>query len=210
MSSLVLTLPSGAYISSRGPAYDVRIDTAQSGKEWRFAWASVPRHHIGVTVDVLRSDTGSRVDAQVLWAFLSRHFGSLDSFLFTDPDDSTVTAHPFGVGDGATVAFQLQRTQAVGLSSPSYWPAYASGYEPVFDLNAAPSIYINGVLKTLTTDYTVSATGLVTFTSAPAGAAVLTWSGSYYQRVRLDGGVAYQRVIGGMWSASFSLISVLP
>lgn len=210
MSALVLTLPTGAYISERETLYDVRVDTGVSGKEWRSAWQSVPRYRYGVTVDVLRSDAGSRVDAQALWTHFARHYGNLDSFLFTDPDDSTVTAHPFGVSDGTTVKFQLQRTQMVGSVPSVFWPVYTSGFEPCFDLNASPLIYVDGVLKTLTTDYTVSATGLVTFVVAPLIPKVLSWTGTYYKRVRLDGGVSYRRIVGGMWSASFALISVKP
>ena len=210
MSALVYTLPTGGYIDTREVLYDVRVDTGVSGKEWRSTWASVPRTRLGVVVDVLRSDAGSREDAQATWGHFARHFGALDSFLFTDPEDYTVTAHPFGTGDGATLSFQLQRTQVTGTFPANFWPLYSSGFEPCFDLNSAPAIYVGGVLKTLATDYTVSATGLVTFVSAPASAAALAWTGTYYKRVRLNGSVSYKRIVGGMWAASFSLLGVKP
>ena len=37
----------------------------------------------------------------------------------------------------------------------------------------------------LTTAYTVNSTGLVTFTAAPASGVAITWTGTYYYRVRL-------------------------
>jgi hypothetical protein len=49
-------------------------------------------------------------------------------------------------------------------------------------LNGTTSIYINGTLQT--SGYSVSSLGIVTFTSAPANTAVLTWSGKYYFRCR--------------------------
>jgi hypothetical protein len=42
-----------------------------------------------------------------------------------------------------------------------------------------------GVVQTNPANYSISATGLVTFTSRP-GAAALTWTGTYYWRVRFD------------------------
>jgi len=51
--------------------------------------------------------------------------------------------------------------------------------ENVYLPTGAPSIYVNGSLKTVTTDYTIGSTGIVTFVSAPANAAPLTWTGNY-------------------------------
>ena len=61
--------------------------------------------------------------------------------------------------------------------------AFGGYVEPVYDTNGAPSIYVNGVLKTVTTDYTISAIGLITFVTAPGAALPITWTGSYYRRV---------------------------
>lgn len=71
----------------------------------------------------------------------------------------TVTGVPFGQGDGTRVAFQLLDTAGEPLTS---------GY-------SVSAIKINGAT---TTAYTISGTGLVTFTSAPATAAQLTWDGT--------------------------------
>jgi hypothetical protein len=63
---------------------------------------------------VLRSDSSlsARVQEwQKLVGFHARMRGSLDTFLFTDDEDNSVTDHGFAVGDGSTAAFQLQRTQ---------------------------------------------------------------------------------------------------
>jgi uncharacterized protein (TIGR02217 family) len=50
-------------------------------------------------------------------------------------------------------------------------------------LASTPVIKINNVL---TTAYTISASGMVTFTTAPASTAQLTWSGEFDVPVRFD------------------------
>ena len=84
-----------------------------------------------------------------------------------------MTAEPFGTGDGTTTQFQLIRK------------LYTSGFsEPVQNLNGAPAIYKNAVLQATPADYSVNSLGVVTFVSAPPNGHALTWTGSYYFRVR--------------------------
>ena len=66
--------------------------------------------------------------------------------------------------------------------------AYGGFIEPVQNLNGTPSIYLNGVQQTvgIGNQCQVSSTGLVTFTTAPASGAVLTWTGNFYYRVRFS------------------------
>lgn len=102
--------------------------------------------------------------------------GKLYGFRFKDPIDNSATLQAFGTGDGTTATFQLRKN-------------YTSGGEthqrkitrPV----SAIQIYKNDVLQT--SGYSVNYdTGLVTFTSIPAAAAALTWSGSFDVPVRFD------------------------
>lgn len=110
MSNLLLPPALGARVVSREPYTDVRIDTSASGKEARSSWWTLPRTRYKVAFEVLRQDLGSRADFQQIASLFARHFGQLDSFLFTDEADSSVSDHGFGVGDGSTTAYQLQRT----------------------------------------------------------------------------------------------------
>lgn len=94
--------------------------------------------------------------------------GGANLFLFTDPVDNAVTGAQFGVGDGTSTRFQLSRN--------------ICGYPDIIQnvnttLNGDPVIYVNG---TATTPASISSTGVVTFSSAPANNAVLTWTGSFY------------------------------
>lgn len=63
-----------------------------------------------------------------------------------------------------------------------------------------PRVYLNGALQT--SNYSISSTGLVTFTTPPANAAVLTWSGSYYYRCRfLQDSMEFNKFLSGLWEA---------
>ena len=84
--------------------------------------------------------------------------------------------------------------------------------EPVFDVNSTPQIFVNGVLQTLTTHYTISATGLVTFVTAPAGALSVTWTGTYYRRMSfLQSTAEFTKFMSNLWSLkTLELISQKP
>jgi uncharacterized protein (TIGR02217 family) len=119
--------------------------------------------------------------------------GRADTFLFEDPWDKTVVKAPFGIGDGVTTAFQLAR--AIG-------GAFAG--DIIQNLNGVPQIYVNNVLKTVTTDYTIDSFGVITFTTAPANNASLTWSGNFYFRCRFtdDAQSNFRMIAPDMWDCS--------
>ena len=153
-----------------------------------------------LSYEVLRA-AAALAEYQTLVGFYNARNGSYDSFLYDDPsDDSIPDVSPymqFGTGDGATVAFQLSRT--LGGST-----------EAVKNTHSTPKIYVNNVLKTVSTDYTINGAGLVTFTSAPAAAAVIAWSGTYYWRVRFkEDSVEFVEFVNNFWNAkSVAFVSV--
>lgn len=170
MSNAVLpTFPGMTPEVTRAPVWSTTKKTSVSQREFRTANASYPRYRVKLSYEVLRQTVG-HTEMTTLAGFINQRFGGFDSFLWTDPDDYTVTAQVLAVGDGATKLFQLVRT-------------FGGFVEPVWDANSAPLIYVGGVLKTLTTDYTVSATGLVTFVAAPGAGLPVTWTGTYYRRM---------------------------
>lgn len=218
MSSLVYPdLPGKLPTVSRTPEYATGVQVAASGKEYRAAWGTQPRTRYRLQYEFLRADP-TAADALLEWqrlvGFYNRHWGAFDSFLYPDPEDYTVTAHPFGTGNGATVAFQLQRTlvPATYRSAPLvFWPTMTDGFEPVTDTNSTPLIYKNAVLQTVTTDYTIGATGLVTFVVAPASPLALTWTGTYYKRVRFaNDQLETSRIVFQLWeSRTVELLQVI-
>lgn len=95
----------------RPVGYSTGIQEAASGKEYRALWFNRPRTRWRMDVEFLRSTSPD--EWQDLVGFYQRHGGRFDSFLFQDPDDYTISASApqvFGIGDGSTTAFQLQRT----------------------------------------------------------------------------------------------------
>lgn len=169
------------------PMWDTKIKTAVSGKELRASFYSTPLYKFALSFNVLRA--GAEAELQALVGFFNDRRGRFDSFLFTDPVDSAVTAQAFGVGDGVRTAFQLVRT-------------FGANVEPVMNINGSPEIYVDGVLMTPTTDYTVDAYGLVTFVTAPASNVALTWTGAYYYRCRFDRDtVDFEQFLWGLWEA---------
>lgn len=144
-----------------------------SGNELRMTMQQYPLTEFGLSYEFLRS--GSEAEFQTLVGFFCARLGSFDSFLFSDPDDNAVTNQAFGTGTGSAVQFQLRRSIGGG------------GFlfdEPVNNVNVLTNIKVAGVTKSSPADYSISSTGLVTFVTAPASGAALTWTGSFYYRVR--------------------------
>lgn len=158
----------------RQPEFHTKTQKAVSGREIRLAFMAYPMYTFKMTYEVLRQ-TGANEELENLCGFFLQRQGSFDSFLYSDPTDNSVTAQGFGTGDGATKSFQLVRP--FGTVATAF-------YEPVQNLNGTPTIYSNGTVVS-GANYTIS-NGLVTFTTAPANGAVLTWTGSFYYRVRFN------------------------
>jgi len=170
------------------PIWSTRTQTAASGLEMRATYWSYPMWRFAIPVEFLR-DRPAQQEIQSLAGFYNQRQGSFDSFLFDYRDDKTVTDQSFGVGNGTLRDFQLVRT----------WGGFT---EPVMNVNAITNIKING---TITTAYTINSKGLVNFNTAPAAAAVLAWSGTYYYRVRFDkdDNMDFEQLMGGQhWKLS--------
>ena len=117
-----------------------------------------------------RMDDPSSGIAQLIGLLFSCK-GRAGNFLFTDPEDNSVTTCQFGTGDGSSKVFQLTR------------PVDQNGnVDIVQNLNGTPSIFNNGTL--LTSGYSIDSKGVVTFSTAPTSGHALTWTGSYYFRLR--------------------------
>ena len=169
MSNAVFpTLTGMSMDCTRSPIWSTVTRQSTSLREYRVANATFPRYKYKLSFEVLRQGQGY-AEFATLVGFYNARQGGFDSFLFQDPDDYTVTGQAVGLGDGVSTKFQLVRSLG-GFA------------EPVYDLNGAPLIYVNGVLQTITTQYTLSTSGLVTFITPPSGGAVVTWDGSYYRR----------------------------
>jgi uncharacterized protein (TIGR02217 family) len=160
----------GAIVS---PRYSTKVQTAVSGRETRAAFMAYPLYDVTLVSDVLR--TGALgAELETLSGFFRQMRGMWDSFLVAVPGDSVAASQAFGVGDGLKKIFQLTRTFGGG----------GFGFaDPCQNIASLTSIEANGSVVS-GSDYSIGSTGLVTFVTAPASDAVLTWSGSYYFRCR--------------------------
>ena len=182
------TLPGLSWPIMRSPMTSTTITTAVSGREYRRPNWMYPRYRYQLVFDLLRQNA-SYNEMQTLFAFITKHLGQWDTWYFDDPDDDTATAQTFGVGTGNLKTFQLIRN-------------FGGVIDPVYALNGNPSIYLNGVLKTVNVDYTLSSTGIVTWTVAPALGVPMTWTGMFYWvcRFNLDAH-EFQKTMAGFWEA---------
>lgn len=168
-----------AFHSSGGPTRKTEIVTLGSGFEERNAvWANSRRHYdVGYGVKTLD-------DLHAVIGFFEARSGRLYGFRFKDFTDFkscapgasvTPTDQPLGTGDGATTEFQLAKTYTSG---PASWQRTIKkpGAGTV-------RVAVDGVETAVTAD---TITGLVTFASPPAAAAVLTAGFEFDTPVRFD------------------------
>lgn len=123
-------LPGRAWPRTRTPLWRTTVATTPSGREWRSTAMAAPRYRYTLRYEFLRSKATLQ-EWQALFGFFNARRGGYDTFLYSDPDDNTVTAQPFGVGDGSTAAFQLVRSLG-GFA------------EPVHDVAAGLAVMVNG------------------------------------------------------------------
>jgi len=139
-----------------------------------------------------------------------------------------------GVGTGTFFTWGAQAESAAEVTryvatvaaavreDPAYWtvnestgaliaPGASDGTEPVAEPRwDTVSIYRAGVLQSFPTDWTMSANAVVTFAGAAATGAALSWTGSYYRRVRFDDDeLDLERIVNDVKSGSIELVSVV-
>lgn len=201
------------------PKLNTIVQTATSGKTTRAQLWSNPVWTFKLTWDAIKDLNATPADIDLLMDFFLSRAGSFDTFLFTDPSDFSVTTQNFGTGDGSTTSFQLTRNLATGFP------------ESIQNINGNPSIFVNGVLQngpsnhtfdatpfdsvpfdtaaSVAPTYTISSTGVITFNTAPGPNLPLTWTGSFYYRVRFKNDLQeFEQFVSNFWSAkSVELIS---
>jgi len=128
----------------------------------------------------------SSVIAGFLGTFMACN-GQAGLFLFTDPQDNTISyansamfdtqagsATPMAlVGNGVTTSFQLGRN--IG--------GVVGALDIIENVVGSITVKVNGIV---TAAYSLASTGVLTFTTAPAIGATLSWTGSFRYLCRFD------------------------
>lgn len=192
------TMPGMTPEVTRTAIWSTTNKTSVNQREYRTANMSYPRYKVKLNFEVLRQSFGL-AEMTILAGFINQRFGGFDSFLWTDPDDNTVNLQTIGVGDGVNKTFQLVRN-------------FGGFVEPVYDTNATPMIYVAGVIKSFGGDYSVSSTGVVSLTAAPALGSVVAWTGTFYRRMCfVSDRIEFSQFLPKLWSLkALELISVKP
>ena len=171
--------------SGFGPMFKNVIQEAIAGNEQRFAqWTHC--RGVGDISYALLNSTDLTGDFAAILHVWRAHFGSLYPFRFKDWSDYTVEDELFGTGDGSETEFQLVKTydpSMILLNSAGSLFYVRSIVMPVVSTVA---IEVDGTPKVVTTDYTIGAGGVITFTSPPANGKEITWTGEFDIPVRFD------------------------
>lgn len=178
-------LPPDVEVGMRGgPTYYNVIQEAISGVEQRIrVWAKC-RGMWDCGYTILDTEETSGTFREVL-ALFRAHFGSLYPFPFKDWGDYQLDAEQIGTGDGSDTTFQVIKTydpSQLILGSPGSRTYVREIYLPRSGL----VVKVNGVTQTLTTHYSISSTGLITFVSAPTNGHAITVTGEFDVPVRFN------------------------
>jgi uncharacterized protein (TIGR02217 family) len=186
VSSLIFpTLQGLTFDVTRTPVWRTEVQTALSGKRSTLAYQQYPLVHFELSFSILRDDQATS-DVKALVGLFNAVQGSYDTFLFIDPDFNTFGAsnpQAFGTGNGTAGPFQLVANYA-NAGGPGYGEIIQNSNPLGF---ASVTLYDNGSLIS-SSNYTIGATGLVTFLTGhfPAAGHALTWQGSFFYRCAFD------------------------
>jgi hypothetical protein len=134
---------------------------------------------------------------QYMLGFYLAMGGQASDFLYWDPNDNTVANNFVAQADGNTSLFQLMRAIGQGtdiVQNPGFDP------DITIQVDEAPN-----------TNWTRGVNGLIQFNSNLPAGSVITWSGTYYYRVRFDDdGLDFDQMMDKIWELkSLKLKSVI-
>ena len=160
---------------TKTPVWKSNVYESESGRETRTQKWKFPRYKIQlsynfITDKTVESVTLAKGELENLLGFFNSVGGNFDDFLYKDDVENYCENQTFALGDGNSVQFQLVR------SLPDWIEEVRGIVEP-------PKIFIDGEE---TTAFRYTNTGLIIFDEAPAAGSLISWSGSYYFRVRFE------------------------
>lgn len=161
--------PCPGYGWQGGPSFQTQVVQMVSGRENRNAQHDNVRHQFSAPFPNITKEAYMNIKQMHLVCK-----GMLRAFKFRDELDYQAANESFGVGNGTRTVFQLCKISTI--SGVSY-------QRNVYAIEGAPVIRVNGTVATPIVD---KDRGTVTFSSAPANGAALTWTGTFGVWVRFN------------------------
>ncbi|RUM97918.1 hypothetical protein EET67_09900 [Pseudaminobacter arsenicus] len=157
-----------------GPTFSTDKVSAITGRERRLQNRAIAIHRYSWSQENRKRDL---IDE--LRGFWFDRRGDLKAWLLKDWADFSAVSEPLGIGDGTATDFQIVKTYSAGVNP----------YVRVIRHIKAGTltVFLDDLPQTETTHYTVGATGLISFVSAPSVGQVVTASFEFYVPVRFDG-----------------------
>jgi hypothetical protein len=186
------------------PGFSTRVAPHVSGREVRVALMAYPLYEFEAVYSGLASAAtpafaglGSS-SLQSLMGFFLQLQGQFGTFLYTDPDDNSVTGQAFATGDGATKSFTMMR-------------ALGGFLEPVGFVTAIANVYLNGTAQS-GSSYSLATPNTLTFVSAPGVGVIVSADFSYAFNCRfLDDQMDFEELMSNLWKLdSLKFRSVKP
>ena len=162
-------LPGITWPVDKEASFATLAQAAPNGSETAISQARNPLWKWTLTYESLRDDPADTpylingyTEYQTLQGFQLAAAGAGGVFLLNDPSDNSVG--PAVLSGAPNLKAQLQVVND-GATSPTYYSPIQRNFggqflEDITDLNGAIAVHDNGVLKALTTDYTIVGPGL--------------------------------------------------
>jgi len=191
------SLPSVAGLSwsrHKKPAFSTRVASHVSGREVRVALMQYPLYEFEAVYTGLTSAANpagaqaglGAASLQSLMGFFLQLQGQFGTFLYTDPDDNTVSGQGVGIGDGSTVSFIMVRSLG-GFAEPVSW------------VTSITNVYFDGIAQSSAT-YSVVVPNTLVFDSAPESGVVITADFSYAFQCRfLEDQMDFEEFLSSLW-----------
>ncbi len=185
------TLAGLGWSRHKKPGFATRVASHVSGREVRVALMEYPLYEFEAVYNGLTSSASlfaglGASSLQTLMGFFLQLQGQFGTFLYTDPDDNTVTGQAFATGDGSTTSFTMMRTLGGFL-------------EPVGWVTNIADVYLNGTVQSGGA-YSLTPPNTLVFTTAPGSGAVVSAGFSYAFNCRfLDDRMDFEEFMANLW-----------
>ncbi len=191
---LLPVLPGLAWSRHKKPGFSTRVAQHVSGREVRVALMANPLYEFELAYDGLTSSASpiaaqsglGASSLQSLMGFFMQLQGQFGTFLYPDPDDSSVVGQFIAEGDGSTASFVMGRTLGA-------WN------EPVGWVLSIANVYLNGTAQ-LASTYSLTAPNILTFTTAPGAGVAITADFTYAFQCRfVEDDLDFEEFMASLW-----------